>query len=180
LYAIVYLPGTFVHELSHFLFAKALFVKVGKFSVKPRKLEEEIVLGSVSIEKVDIIRRLIIGSSPVVFGLTIILSAIYFVLTNNIYRDLRVALLMSYVVFVIGNTMFSSRKDVEGIWKVAVSAVIIFLAFYILGVRFYMDFQSVFLVRVIEIVKVADIYLVAPLAVDLIISACYSLKNKIF
>jgi membrane-associated protease RseP (regulator of RpoE activity) len=35
LFSIIFLPGVFLHELSHFLMAKILFIPTGKFSIFP-------------------------------------------------------------------------------------------------------------------------------------------------
>ena len=180
LYAVLFLPGTFIHELSHFLMAKLLFVPVGKFTIRPQKYEKEVVLGSVSIAGVDIMRRLVIGAAPVIFGLFLVMATIYLVIANNLIRDTRIAILVSYVVFIVGNTMFSSKKDMEGAWKVAISSSVIFFIFYLLGIRFYLNFESAFFARIIEVVKLMNLYLLAPIAIDALISACYLLKNKIF
>ena len=81
LFAILFLPGTFIHEISHFLAALFLLVPVGKLELIPRFKEEGggVDLGSVAIAKTDPVRRFLIGIAPVVFGLSIIFILLYLV-----------------------------------------------------------------------------------------------------
>jgi len=155
LLAFVFLPGTFVHEIAHILMALLLFVKVGKLELLPEVKEDgKVKLGSVQIEQVDIFRRLIIGGAPLLFGLIIIFASLIF-LTNKI--------LIGYIIFEIGNTMFSSRKDMEGgIWVVGtILAVSIIL--YLLGVRISFDSLSP---QLVNIFQRADAFLAFPLGID--------------
>jgi len=159
--------------------AKLLLVRVGRFSIRPKKHEQEVVLGSVAIEKVDIVRRLMIGAAPVFFGIIILFLAIYISVSNTFYKDWKITFFVSYLVFSIGNTMFSSKKDIEGAWKVALATVLIFLVFNVFGVRFYFENDSVLMVKIVEVVKLANLYFLVPIFIDLVIVACYSLKNEI-
>lgn len=171
IYALFFLPGTFIHELSHLLMAKALFVRVGKFTLIPKKMESEVVLGSVAIEKKDVFRRVLIGTAPIIFGLALMFLIIYFSVSNDVYKDWKVALLISYFVFVIGNTMFSSKKDLEGSLVVLVVIVAIAIGFYILGGRIYIESDF-------EIIKILNAYLVAPIAIDVVLLSALSLSRR--
>lgn len=166
-----FLPGTFIHELSHFLMAKVLFVPVGKFNLVPKRGEKEIVLGSVAIAKVDIVRRLIIGAAPVIFGITLVLSVVYISVSQSVYKDWRLVALIGYIVFITGNSMFSSKKDLEGAWKVALFAIIITTIFYLLGLRIHLDINS-------EIFQLASLYLLPAIAIDGCILAVLSLVRR--
>lgn len=179
LYVILFLPGTFIHELSHLLMAKILFVPVGKFNLKPTKMDKEIVLGSVSIAKVDLLRRLVIGSAPMIFGLLIVVSTVYFSISSGLLKDWKITFLISYVVFVIGNTMFSSKKDLEGAWKVGLASALIFIFFYVVGIRVYINTGNQVIISFTQVLKLVDIYLLVPILINFSISACYYLKNKI-
>jgi hypothetical protein len=63
------LPGIVLHELSHYLVAKLLFVPTGKLSVGiGRTLRNRVTLGSVTITRTDPLRESIIGLAPFVVG----------------------------------------------------------------------------------------------------------------
>lgn len=158
-YILLFLPGTFLHELSHYIAAKLLFVRVGKFSLRPEKRETEIVLGSVAIEKTNIVKRLIIGAAPVIVGLFLIIGIVYLVVTHELTSDWRVVAFLSYFIFVVGNTMFSSKKDMEGAWKVIIFSLVIGVILYLLGLRVYFDAD-------VEVLKIAGLYLLPVIAID--------------
>ena len=158
-YILLFLPGTFLHELSHYIAAKLLFVRVGKFSLRPEKRETEIVLGSVAIEKTNIVKRLIIGAAPVIVGLFLIIGIVYLVVTRELTSDWRVVAFLSYLIFVVGNTMFSSKKDMEGAWKVIIFSLVIGVILYLLGLRVYFDAD-------VEVLKIAGLYLLPVIAID--------------
>lgn len=148
-----------MHELSHFLVAKILFVPVGKFSLKPQKLEKEIVLGSVAIARTNIVKRLLIGVAPVFTGLFIILAAAYVAVTRNMASEPTTVALFIYFVFVVANTMFSSKTDLVGAWKVVLFGVLAAILFYLLGVRVYLNINA-------EVFKFASLYLFPAIAID--------------
>lgn len=69
LFWVLFLPGTLLHEISHWLTAKLLGVKTGKFSLWPKKKKGgELQLGSVQVEVVDPFRYSLIGLAPLIFG----------------------------------------------------------------------------------------------------------------
>lgn len=72
LYSLVFLPGTFIHEVSHFLVSLFLLVPVGQMNLIPKLEGEKLELGSVPTAKTDIIRGTLIGIAPLIFGVALI------------------------------------------------------------------------------------------------------------
>jgi len=69
LFSIVFFPGVFFHEASHFLVAHILGVRTGRFSIVPSDLDDgRLQLGFVEIARVDPIREAIIGLAPLLVG----------------------------------------------------------------------------------------------------------------
>ena len=69
LFWVLFLPGTILHEFSHWLTAKLLGVKTGKFSVWPKKKRGgDLQMGSLQVEVVDPFRYSLIGLAPLIFG----------------------------------------------------------------------------------------------------------------
>lgn len=65
----LFVPGTLLHEFSHWLIAKFLRVKTGRFSVWPRPNKKgHLQMGAVQIEVSDPFRHSLIGLAPLVFG----------------------------------------------------------------------------------------------------------------
>lgn len=169
LYVAFFLPGTFLHELSHFVTAKILAVPVGKFSVRPQKREEEIVLGSVAIAKTNFIKRFLIGVSPFAFGLAAIVGVSYLTIEGVIAADWKVLVLVGYFVFVVGNTMFASKKDLEGAWKMGAFVLLAVAVLYLVEARIGVN-ESIF--------KMASIYLSPAIAIDVAMVIALSLKGR--
>lgn len=111
--AVLFLPGTIVHELAHLLTAGIMLVPVGEISVLPEIGENEIKLGSVQIGKVDPFRLTIVGVAPVLIGMLSILGILYFAQTAQHLAWWQIVLGL-YLIFEISNTMFSSKKDIVG------------------------------------------------------------------
>lgn len=173
--AIIFLPGTILHELAHLLFAGVMLVPVGEISVVPEVEESGVKLGSVQIGKTDPIRRMIVGVAPVILGIILIFSI--FVLVNIGASAWWQTLLALYFIFQIGNTMFSSRKDIEGsilfIVLIVVLGVIISLALYFLTPSLWQNLL-IYLNKInfefmINFFKQASVYLIVPLVLDLLI-----------
>ncbi len=120
LLALTFFIGTCIHECAHYIMAKLLFVRTGSMSLFPKIEENGIRLGSVQIAQVDPIRRLLVGVAPVLVGAGLLVAISYYFIQwasfSSFYsaRDIGILIAALYSVFVITNTMFSSKKDMEG------------------------------------------------------------------
>lgn len=134
--SIIFLPGTLIHEMAHLLIAGVLLVPVGDISLLPEIKEGGVKLGHVEIQKTDPIRRALIGFAPVFVGLGILIGIISFANTQffqNGQYPIWLILTVFYLMVVIGNTMFSSRKDLEGSLVVVIIFASILVAVYLIG-----------------------------------------------
>lgn len=131
--ALIFFPGVLIHELGHFFMANILFVPTGEIEFLPKVQEGGIKLGSVTIASTDPFRRFLIGVAPVISGIGILLLASFY-LTPLWPLSWKTAVFI-YILFEIGNTMFSSKKDLEG--AIGLLAFISFFALclYVLGAR---------------------------------------------
>lgn len=131
LFAILFFPGVLLHESSHYVAARLLRVKTGKFSLIPQQLEDRrLQLGYVETAKSDVIRDALIGGAPLLAG-GIVVAYIGFVRFNlpamwlgiqsqtfeswqqmaaTIYRNSDFWLWV-YLAFVISSTMMPSKSD---------------------------------------------------------------------
>jgi hypothetical protein len=118
LLGLVYLPGTLLHELSHFLTAIALLLPVGELSLLPeiKKLDEHgkyyVKLGHVTFGHKDYLRTSLVGIAPLIVGLAFFYSIFAF----NVFpsENIFINILGAYVLFAVSSSMFSSKKDMEG------------------------------------------------------------------
>jgi hypothetical protein len=69
IFALIFLPGVFLHELSHFLMAKLLGVQTGRFSLIPQAQPNgKLRLGYVETASGGFVRDALIGAAPLVAG----------------------------------------------------------------------------------------------------------------
>jgi hypothetical protein len=69
IFAIIFFPGVFLHELSHFLMAKLLGVQTGRFSLIPQAQPNgKLRLGYVETAYGGFIRDALVGAAPLVTG----------------------------------------------------------------------------------------------------------------
>lgn len=141
--AFLFFPGVIIHELSHWLVASILFVPTGEIDFLPQVYGDSVKLGSVQVAKTDPIRRLFIGIAPSFLGLFVLLS-VYWFLSPTFLPITWKTILFFYSIFEIGNTMFSSRKDIEGAIIAIVFIVLFLLLLFFLQVPI-VSFFSAFL-----------------------------------
>lgn len=166
LLTLIFFPGVVVHELAHLLVAGILFVPVGEMELVPKMKEDgQLRLGSVLIGKTDPVRRMIIGLAPLFVGLLLILGIPY--LLGNI-PGLYLKIFIVYALFVAGNTMFSSKKDLEGVLEFFILVAVIMGVFYFINFRMPFEIFLGFLEgeRIVSFIKEVDVLLLWTIAID--------------
>ena len=69
LFSIIFLPGVLLHEFSHYLAARLLWVKTARFSLIPQMLPDgRLQLGYVETARSDVLRDSLIGAAPLLAG----------------------------------------------------------------------------------------------------------------
>jgi hypothetical protein len=131
IFALIFLPGVFLHELSHFLMAKLLGVPTGKFSLIPQAQPNgKLRLGYVETASGGFVRDALIGAAPLVTGsLFVAYVAIYHFHLLPLWDLIRLAdwgglwmalaavpnapdfWLWFYLTFTISSTMMPSESD---------------------------------------------------------------------
>lgn len=168
LIAIVFLPGTIIHEFSHAIMARLLLVPVGKMELMPQLSGESLKLGSVQVGKTDYIRGFFIGVAPFISGTAIILGLLFFSLQYGWFSIWWIGMLIIYAIFVVSNTMFSSKKDMEGAVQFFVIIGIVIGALYLLGFRINtIDWSFLKGLQISEYIMLSMKYLLVPLGIDL-------------
>ena len=147
--ALFLLPGTIVHELSHFFTALLLRVPTGRLSIFPSigpapspdagRDEGEIRAGHLEIARTGPIRHTIIGVAPMFVGLLFIYTIGHFffqsLLSINNYQLTIINIIGIYLLFVVSTTMFSSKADMRSFIFVAPVIILLVTAVYLAGVR---------------------------------------------
>ncbi len=151
---IVLAPGIFLHELSHWLTAKLLFVPTGKFSLGPsqtvsRGRHVQVTMGYVMIGRSDPVRSTLIGAAPFFFGTLAVLAVAWYgfgqALGDVVPPTTRMAQVVThlpdlfrvpdawlwlYLVFSVSNSLTPSESDRRGwlatlLYAIALGALVI-------------------------------------------------------
>ncbi len=131
IFSILFLPGVFLHELSHYLMARLLRVPVGRLSIIPQSLPDgRLRLGYVETASTDFLRDALIGAAPLISGCFFVAYAgLVHLEFATIWQQLSFGDLSSlissvphvtgqpdfwiwfYIIFVVSSTMYPSATD---------------------------------------------------------------------
>jgi len=146
-FSILFFPGVILHELSHFIMAKLLFVRTRNFSIIPKMMPEGYLrMGYVEVSETDIARDSLIGAAPLIMGNLVItyiaidrlnLIPLWEVLRNgqmNLFwlgitwmPNIPDFALWFYFTFAISSTMLPSQSD-RNAWLPLGFSIIILIA----------------------------------------------------
>jgi hypothetical protein len=131
LFAVVFFPGVFIHEISHFIMARLLGVRTGRFSLIPQPTTQgRLQLGYVETAHSDWLRDSLIGLAPLILGGVFVAyaglvqldlialwgewselgPAAFLQVAGGIYRQPDFWLWF-YLIFAISSTMLPSPSD---------------------------------------------------------------------
>lgn len=153
IYFVIVLPGVVIHELSHWLMAKMLGVRVSGLAIGPvrKGRSQRVSLGSVRVSKVDPVRASLIGLAPILGATAVILLIGNLVLgVDELAQAMeggahqlaaRLELLTQvpdfwlwlYLIFSVSNAMLPSESDMSAVRPVLMFLSIAAGAFLILG-----------------------------------------------
>ena len=152
-FSLIFLPGVFLHELSHFLVAKILRVPTGRFSIFPRPLPDgRLLLGYVEVAQTDIVRDSLIGAAPLVAGTLFVAYVSVYQLDMRILWDtlrngqwnlfwmgvnalphVRDFGLWFYLTFAVSSTMMPSESDRHAWLELVISVGVLFAIALLVG-----------------------------------------------
>jgi hypothetical protein len=153
IFSIIFLPGVFLHELSHFVMAKILRVRTGRFSLLPQSLPDgRLQLGYVETVKADIVRDSLIGAAPLIVGTLFVafvaierfeMRILWDVLRNGqldlFWMGVRALpnvgdfYLWFYLVFAVSSTMTPSESDRHAWLELLISIGVLFAITLLFG-----------------------------------------------
>lgn len=169
-YSVLFLPGTFIHEFSHFLIALVMLVPVGSVELLPKIEGDHVRLGSVEIAKTDLVRNVIIGLAPMIVGIGLIVCLVDIISSRGLLGNIWYLSLLSYLIFEIGNTMYSSKKDLDGALVLFLFIVIVLGIWFLLLFKFHIDLPEVKINPSLnKSIGVLDLLMLIPIGVDLLV-----------
>ncbi|MEZ4636504.1 MAG: hypothetical protein R2856_16350 [Caldilineaceae bacterium] len=148
---LLYLPGILIHEMSHWLMAKILGLKTGKFRVWPRKKGQHIGMGSVSVSSGGAVVDSLVGLAPLIVGSALVAMVGSQVFQGNMLPTVwqggdwwpntqawistiarqQDGFLWSYLLFTVANAMLPSSSDREPLRSLLLY-IVVFGVLYIL------------------------------------------------
>jgi len=130
LYSLLVLPGTIIHELSHWIVAEILGVATGRIEILPDldTVSDTRRLGSVAMQKSGPIRSFLIGIAPFISGLAILMVLGTLLADGWSSNRWWVNALIIYAIMVVGNSMMISKSDRRAWPFIIVFFSLIFLA----------------------------------------------------
>jgi len=163
--SIIFLPGTIIHELSHYLVATILFLNIKEVTIFPKFEKNQIKLGGVTYVKKDFIRGLLVGIAPFFVALFIFWLIASFKIFPQTNLGLNVLLI--YLIYVISSTMFSSRQDLVDLVFIIPLIIIIMAIIYIFNIRIEVILKNKFIWENLSaFAKIVNFYLFLSLAIN--------------
>lgn len=124
LWSLVFLPGTIIHEVSHFLAAAFTGARTGKIEIFPempkKTLDEKTDkvggthrLGFVETQRLNPIRGFIVGIAPLIVGLGLLIWLSSLLQASYQLKTWLILIAEAYLFFTIANSLFPSWADVK-------------------------------------------------------------------
>ena len=144
-WSLIFLPGTIIHELSHFLFAILTGARTGKIEIFPRLLEEDweneesgsgVTLGYVQTQKLNPIQGLFIGLAPFVIGLVLLVWLSSSIQSSYLSSSYYLLLFQGYLFFTISNSFFPSKSDIKHTLPMIFVFSLIIFGLWFFGISF--------------------------------------------
>jgi len=129
LISLIFLPGTIVHELSHFFAAIVLFLPVKEIRIFPQFENNQLKLGHVLYAKKDFLRGILVGIAPFFGALLFFFILAFFRLFPSNNLGLNIALI--YLIFAVSSVMFSSKQDLVDIVYLIPLIILLWIIVYI-------------------------------------------------
>jgi len=191
-FALIFFPGVFLHELSHLVMAKLLFVRTGRFSLLPQPLPDgRLQLGYVEAAESDILRDSLVGAAPLITGTLFVafvaVDRLDLVVMWDTLREGQWSLFLLglqslpkapdfwvwfYLMFAISSTMMPSESDGHAWMPLGVTALLLLALALVAGAGPWMaltlaaplnDFlRGAALILLVSII--VHVVLIAPLA----------------
>jgi len=158
IFSLLLFPGVFLHELSHFVMARLLLVRTGRFSLIPKALANgKIRMGYVETAATDPIRDTLIGAAPLISGVAVVTALGMKPLGILPLTELMVAgdwlsfwpevmrlpvrpdfWLWFYLAFAVSSTMLPSSADRRAWWSIGLLVLLALVLTIIPGTSAWM------------------------------------------
>ena len=152
-FSLIFLPGVFLHELSHLVMAKLLRVRTGNFSLLPEMMPDgSLRLGYVEAAHTDPFRDSLVGVAPLISGIAFVafaaMSRLHLVIMWDTFRNGQWDLFLMglqtlptipdlwiwfYLTFAVSSTMMPSESDRHAWLTLGLVAVVLIVGVALAG-----------------------------------------------
>lgn len=181
LWSLVFLPGTIVHELSHFFLAILVGARTGKIEIFPEFLDSDdqdggVALGSVQTQKLNIFQGVLVGLAPFFVGLGLLVWLGTIILQSYSLSSYGTLVLQGYLFFTISNSFFPSPSDLVHVIPATISVIIIAILAWLVGVQFSFSLSQ----EMLDVAQTIFLITIASTGLNLLISlALYLLRRAL-
>ncbi len=182
-WSLIFLPGTIVHEISHFLVAALTGARTGRIEIFPEYLEEEenngkkgVALGYVQTQTLNPIQGFLVGIAPFASGIALLVyltSLIQNSYLNHYYQQLA---FQGYFFFTIANSFFPSWSDIKQTLPLVAITGIIGIIFWLLGFQIFYTPTS----GILSLIESLTIAIMISVGINLFIILVLFLINQVF
>lgn len=182
-WSVLFLPGTLVHEVSHFLMAAATGARTGSIEILPEFIEDDlkpgesrsVKLGSVQVGSMNPIQGFLVGLAPFITGSLILTWLSTVLLPQFQAKEYLIFGLAAYLFFTVANSFFPSREDLKHTLPFVVLMILLALGAWYLGIDLNISANA----RISEIAGSLGTAFFASFGVNAVIIFILFLVNRI-
>jgi len=185
IWSIIFLPGTVIHELSHFFFAILTGARTGKIEIFPEHLEDEwedensgqsVALGYVQTQRLNPLQGFLVGTAPFIVGLILLIWLASLLQTSYDSGQTVYLCFQGYLFFTIANSFFPSWSDIKQTLPLIIIALITVIIAWTLGLRIFISSNS----QIVSLMDTISSTLLISIAANLILCVILFLVNKTY
>ncbi|OIN90326.1 hypothetical protein AUJ42_03225 [Candidatus Collierbacteria bacterium CG1_02_44_10] len=185
IWSIIFLPGTIIHELSHFFLAIITGARTGKIEIIPEYLEDEwedkgkggsVALGYVQTQRLNPIQGFFVGTAPFVVGTILLVSLASLLSTGYDSGPTIYLFLQGYLFFTIANSLFPSWSDIRQTLPLVIIALVCLLIAWTLGLQLFTRPTA----QILSLADTVSTVLLFSSGINLLLVCSLFLSNRLF
>lgn len=181
-WSIIFLPGTIIHEVSHFLVAAFTGARTGRIEIFPEYLEEDVkggknsvTLGYVQTQTLNPIQGFLVGVAPFVSGIILLVYLTSLIQDAYLAQNYRRIIIEGYFFFTIANSFFPSWSDIKQALPLVVISLVALAAAWLLGFQVLYSLSP----EVNLLIDSLTVSITASVGINLVLIAILMIINKL-
>jgi hypothetical protein len=149
IWSVIFLPGTIIHEISHFLIAALTGACTGRIEIFPEYLEDEsddrdthVALGSVQTQRLNPVQGFLVGLAPFISGLALLIWLASLLQSGLATPNYWLILFEGYLFFTIANSFFPSWPDIRQTLPFVIISLVVGLLAWYFGFQIFLSSTS--------------------------------------